>query len=111
MQFQSEKNEGVIVVAAEGSIDALTAPETTDFLLAQVAGGHSDLVFDMSGVPYMSSAGLRTLVAVLKEARTQNGDLRLAAAQADVQKVLEMSGFLKILDHYPSVEEAVASYR
>jgi anti-sigma B factor antagonist len=111
MEFRVDHQDDVTIVAVVGSIDAMTAGEATEFMLDQVAAGHRHLVFNMVDVPYLSSAGLRTLVAVLKEARAENGDLRLAAIQPDVMKVLQMSGFVKILDHYDGVDEAVDSYQ
>lgn len=111
MQLEVNQEDGITVVSAVGSIDAMTAGEVTEFMLEQVASGHHRLVFNMADVPYLSSAGLRMLVAVLKQARAEKGDLRLAAVEPDVMKVLQMSGFIKILDHYAAVGEAVASYR
>jgi anti-sigma B factor antagonist len=58
----------------------------------------------------MSSAGLRALLAALKEARHQRGDFRLAAVQANVQQVLDMSGFSDIFQIFPTVEEAFTSF-
>jgi anti-anti-sigma factor len=58
----------------------------------------------------MSSAGLRALLATLKEARHQRGDFRLAAVQDNVRQVLEMSGFTGIFQVFPTVEAAVTSF-
>ena len=63
-----------------------------------------------SGVKYTSSAGLRALLAVLRDARRGGGDLRLAAVDAPVLKILELSGFTAILKLYDDVDGAVASY-
>lgn len=98
------------VVSITGSIDALTAPEVTTFLSKQVADGMHHLVLDLSGVDFMSSAGLRAILTVLKESRQQGGDLRLAAAQPGVAKILKMSGFTTILKDFNSVDEAVTSF-
>ena len=59
---------------------------------------------------YTSSAGLRVLLSTLKEARQRGGDLRLAAVQERVRRVLDLSGFTSILKCYPDVDAAVASY-
>ena len=111
MELRSAQENGVTIVTAVGNIDAMTAGEVTSFMLEQVSAGHYQLVFNMAGVGYLSSAGLRMMVAVLKQARAEKGDLRLAAIDPDVMKVLQMSGFVKILDHYATVGDAVASYQ
>jgi len=46
----------------------------------------------------------------VKEARQRGGDLRLAAVQPDVRRVLDLAGFSGILKLYANVEEAVASF-
>jgi anti-anti-sigma factor len=99
------------VVSISGSIDALTAPDVMNFLHSKIAGGQHRLVLDLSRVDFMSSAGLRVILAALKSSRQEGGDLRLAAAQPGVEKILKMSGFTNILKAFPSVDEAVDSYR
>lgn len=98
------------VVSIVGSVDALTAVEVADFLSAQIGGGHKHIVGDLSRVKFISSAGLRVVLTALKESRQQSGDLRLAAAQAGVEKTLKMSGFSSIMKLFPSVDEAVDSF-
>ena len=110
MEIKVEQQEKVTVVVPIGDIDALTAKEVAAFLDSQLGEGESQLVADLSQVSYMSSAGLRALLATLKEARHQKGDFRLAAAQDNVQQVLEMSGFTGIFQVFPTVDEAVASF-
>jgi anti-sigma B factor antagonist len=61
-------------------------------------------------VEYTSSAGLRALLATVKEARIKGGDLRLASVGGSVHRVLELSGFTSILKLYGDVDAAVASY-
>lgn len=110
MQIQIEQQAHVTVIAVAGSIDALTAEGLTTALTEQVRAGNTRLVADFEAVEYTSSAGLRVLLATLKEARQRGGDLRLAGVQERVRGVLELSGFTSILKCYPSVPAAVASY-
>jgi anti-sigma B factor antagonist len=105
---RQETNSTVIDVS--GSVDALTAPELSKTLLDQIAGGHANLVVNLIGVEFMSSAGLRTLLGAVKEARSSGGDLRIASATPGVDKVLKMSGFHNIAKVFPSQDEAVSSF-
>jgi anti-anti-sigma factor len=100
----------VTVALVSGSLDALTSDRLTAALTEQIEAGRVRLVGDLSGVEYTSSAGLRALLGVLKEARRQGGDLRLAAARDAVRRVLDMSGFTGIIKSYPDTAAAVASY-
>jgi len=110
MEIKDKQVDGVIVLSLNGSIDAITAPEITEFIQAQIAKGNTKLVADLSGVDYTSSAGLRVLLGAIKDTRAQSGDLRLAGIQPDVQKVLNLSGFTNILKIFDNTDAAVASY-
>ena len=110
MQISIVQQEHVTVVAVTGSIDALTADDLVSALSAQVRAGNTRLVAAFDAVEYTSSAGLRVLLGTLKEARQNGGDLRLAAVQERVRRVLDLSGFTSILKCYPDVASAVASF-
>jgi anti-sigma B factor antagonist len=110
MEIQDKQVNGVTVLSLHGSIDAMTAPKITDYIHELVAKGNINLVADFGGVDYTSSAGLRVLLAAIKETRSQSGDMRLTGVQPDVLKVLNLSGFTNILKLYDDMEAAVASY-
>ncbi len=98
------------IVSIEGSIDALTANQVTSFLTTRIGDRETRLVINLAQVEFMSSAGLRAILATLKESRQHGGDLRLAAAQPGVEKILRMSGFTNILKTFTTVDEAVNSF-
>jgi anti-anti-sigma factor len=100
----------VTVVAIDGSVDSLNAEQLTQALTEHLAAGCRQLVVDLGAVPYTSTAGLRALLAAVKDSRRLGGDLRLAAAQASVERVLSLSGFTGIIKTYRGVTEAVASF-
>ncbi len=110
MRIAIEKRERVIVASIDGSVDGLTATDLVTALKEQINGGSPRLVGDLSSVDYTSSAGLRALLETVKEARQHGGDLRLAAVRPEVLRVLELSGFTSILQVFPDVEAAVASF-
>ena len=110
MDVAVEHRERVTVVAVTGSIDALTAGALVSALSTQVGEGRTRLVADFTQVDYTSSAGLRAILGALKETRQQGGDFRLAGVQANVRKVLDLSGFTNILKFYPDVDAAVLSF-
>lgn len=112
MNIEIKPNDNdVTVVEIRGSVDSLTADQLLAALTAQLGAQRVRLVADFSAVEYTSSAGLRALLATVKEARRQGGDFRLAAVQPAVLRVLELSGFTSILKMFADVDAAVASYR
>jgi len=110
MEIKDKQVGDVTVISLSGSIDAMTAPKITEYIQARVAGGSVKLVADFKGVDYTSSAGLRVLLGAIKDTRAQGGDMRLAAVQPDVLKVLNLSGFTNILKMFGDVDAAAASY-
>jgi anti-sigma B factor antagonist len=110
MNIQVERRSHVTVLAIAGSVDGATAPALVASFREQVAGGFIHLVGDFALVDYTSSAGLRALLETVKETRQRGGDLRLAAVQPDVRRILELAGFTQILKLYGNIEEAVASF-
>ena len=110
MQVKSEDRGEVVVLSVEGSLDALTAPDLGRAFTTQIASGHFKMVADLAGVDYSSSAGLRVLLAAVKETRQNSGDLRLAAVQDNVDKVLTLAGISSAIEQYPDVGSAVSSF-
>lgn len=110
MNIQIENGGQATIVRIAGSVDGMTADTLLQQLQAQISRGSVQLIGDLSGVDYTSSAGLRTLLATVKETRRLGGDFRLAAVRPEVLKVLELSGFTSILRVYVDVDSAVASF-
>ena len=107
-EVQQESNSTIVKVT--GSVDALTAADLTKVLSREITEGHANLVVDLIGVEFMSSAGLRTLLGAVKEARSSGGDLRITSTNPGIDKVLKMSGFHNIAKVFPSQAEAVSSF-
>ncbi len=110
MKTEIQHENQSTIVKVTGSVDALTAAELSQVLSNQVAEGHANLVVDLIDVEFMSSAGLRTLLGAVKEARSNGGDLRITSTNPGIDKVLKMSGFHNIAKVFPSQAEAVSSF-
>lgn len=100
----------ILLVALGGKVDALSAPSVIEMLKNQMADGKKNFVVDLTRLNYISSAGVFALLNGLKVARERGGDLRVATASKDVHKVLELSGFFDLTEHYHDVELALASF-
>lgn len=110
VDIQTVQHQQTLVITLAGSFDALTADQAQTFVENQFDEGHQHVVLDLGQVDFMSSAGIRVLLDVLRKSRGIGGDLRLAVAQPGVQRTLEISGLVRVLKVYPSVEEAVHSF-
>ena len=110
MNTDIKHEDNITIVAVNGSVDALTAPDLARAIVDEIAEGHVYLVVDLTGVGFMSSAGLRTLLGAVKETRSQGGDLRIASTNPGIDKLLKMSGFHNIAKVFTSNVDAVASF-
>ena len=110
LSIDIEERGDVSLVRMAGSVDGLTAGDLLERFTAELARGRTRLVGSFADVEYTSSAGLRVLLAVLKDARGKGGDLRLAAVRREVYRVLDLAGFSGILKIFDDVDAAVASF-
>ena len=83
-----------MTIAVNGRVDTVTAPELE---AALKFGNATCVVLDLANVPYMSSAGLRLLLAAHKTMLGNGGELQVANAQESVREVLDITGFSDIL--------------
>ena len=110
MEIEIRTLDEVTIVEIAGSVDSLTADALSGALLGQLDSDRARLVADFSRVQYVSSAGLRVVLASLMVARRRGGDLRLASVSPVVLRVLEISGFTSILNLFDDVDTAVSSF-
>lgn len=95
MQIRKNQNGSSLVVELEGRLDTVTAPE----LEADLKGtldGVSELVLDLANLEYVSSAGLRVLLALHRQ-MSSRGKMPVKNVNTGVMEVFEMTGFANIL--------------
>ena len=95
MNIQRTLNGTALTVALEGRLDTTTAPRLEEVLRGSV-DGVSRLVFDLENLEYISSAGLRVLLAMQKLMNRQ-GEMVLQNVNEAVMEVFEVTGFSDIL--------------
>lgn len=111
METVITEQDSVTVVAIRGSVDSLNAEQLTAAFAEPIGRGRVRLVADFGAVTYTSSAGLRALLATVKDCRRKGGDLRIAALQPQVERVLSISGFTSILKIFADSVAAVESFK
>jgi serine/threonine-protein kinase RsbW len=79
-------------LALVGRLDGMTCRTLGAALSAELSAGSTRLVIDLSGVDYVSSAGIKVLVSAWQRAREQHGDVALAALRPRVREVFEIVG-------------------
>ena len=95
MNIQKTLSGAALTVALEGRLDTTTAPMLEEELRSSV-GGITRLVFEVEKLEYISSAGLRVLLAMQK-LMNQQGEMVLQNVNEAVMEVFEVTGFSDIL--------------
>src|SRR5262249_44489928 len=103
-------NDTIPTLTANGRLDAHGAAEL-DEVWQSVPADVSHVVFDLSGVNYLSSIGIRSLVSIEKTLRSRHGHLVLTGVTRFVSAVLETTGLLREFQAAASLNEALDRVR
>jgi len=95
MTIEKTMNGTELVIALEGRLDTVTAPEL-EAELGKSLSGTDSLVLDFSKLEYISSAGLRVLLSAHKTMSAKGG-MKITNVNEMVQEVFEVTGFADIL--------------
>jgi anti-sigma B factor antagonist len=111
MEVTAEEFKRCDLVKAIGRIDSATAPQLATVFEAVQEEGRFRIVFDMSGVEFISSAGLRVLISTQKTCKRWNrGELVLASVPQKIYDVLDLAGFVPLFKFFDKDVEAVGSF-
>ncbi len=108
MEIQTRRVNAIQIVSVQGDIDSKTAPTFQDMLLP-ICSSSNNLVLDMSQVTFMSSAGLRVLLALYRRAAQENSYLVLVGLSEELQDTMSATGFLDYFETYATVDEGIAA--
>ena len=95
MTIEIKKNAAQTIIEIAGRLDTITAP-ALDKTIQEDIGDATDLVLDIKGVEYISSAGLRVLLSAQKKMQ-KAGSMKVINVCEAVMEVFEMTGFADIL--------------
>lgn len=110
MDLSPRRFADTIVLSLSGRIDHSQSEALREAMaphLARCTAALDRMVLDLSGLEYISSAGLRVLMLAQKQAKSQGGTLVVAALQPMIREIFEISRFSMIFDAFASVREAL----
>lgn len=91
-----KKQDGTtLTVALEGRLDTVTSPHLEGELRTAV-NGVTELIFDLTGLEYISSAGMRVLLSAQKVMNRQ-GKMTIRNVKPEIMEIFEVTGFVDIL--------------
>ncbi len=97
MKLTTEKNGTALTIYLSGELNTLTAPELSA-LLDKELGGVQDLTLNFAECDYVSSAGLRILLATFKKMKASKGSMALANVGENFMDVLSNTGLDAVFD-------------
>ena len=110
VQITAREAGTVTVVEFEGHLDTNTAPEAQERLDGLQDGGVQKILVSFEKLDYISSAGLRVLLATAKRLGASGGSLRICGLNETVSEVFEISGFSVILSVFGNEAEALEGF-
>jgi anti-sigma B factor antagonist len=110
MEIIEKKIGGVSVVALKGRLDAYVSNDLEQRLNALIDGDQVSLVVSFQGLDYISSSGLRVLLASLKKVRKRDGDIKLTSMKPHIKEVFDVAGFSQLFSIYDLEDVAVQAF-
>jgi anti-sigma B factor antagonist len=107
VDVRAHERDGVTVVALAGEITSVTSAELQQRILPLIGGTGTTLI-DLTKVPYISSAGLRTLLLVHRRALREKTRIALVGLSEEVRFVMAATGFLDFFEIRGETSEAAA---
>ncbi|RXE56782.1 hypothetical protein ABH15_01020 [Methanoculleus taiwanensis] len=105
MDVEVREQDGAAIVTVEGRIDAASAEGLDEALTGVIGRGTKKVLINLEKAVYMSSSGLRVLLAKFKGLKREEGEMALCAPNADVYKVFTLAGVHEVFPIYMSMDE------
>ncbi len=96
MKFEKSDNGETLNISLIGEVDSMNANTIETDLLKEIEGV-KNLIFDLSELEYISSAGLRVLLSMQKRMKTQ-GSMEVRNTNEEVMQIFKVSGFVRLLN-------------
>ena len=96
MTINVERDFELVTLEITGRLDTTTAPNL-EAVINELSENTKELIFDVSGVEYISSAGIRVLLGAYKKMDLNQGTMRIEKASDLVLEVFEMTGLSQML--------------
>lgn len=108
LTIETARKGKAVVLSIKGRLDAATAPEFITVCDGLIAGGDVCLVADLGQLDYISSAGLRSILATAKKLKGLQGQITFCNLTGMVKDVFNISGFTAMFTMHDSLDQALA---
>jgi anti-sigma B factor antagonist len=105
-----ENHKRCSVVTVSGRVDSSNANNLDNTLKELLDTETANIILELSGVEYMSSAGLRAIVSALRDAKKKRGDVKVVTPSDRVAEVFSLAGLLPLFETFDDLTAAVGSF-
>jgi anti-sigma B factor antagonist len=109
MEISERTEQNIPIAAISGDIDLESSPKLREFLKPKSTQKTPKLVLDFSGVNYIDSSGLATLIEYFQAVQSYGGKMALASLSPRVKNVFEIVRLEQIFSLHPDVPAALAA--
>jgi len=110
MEILERKKGNVSIISLSGRLDAYSANDLEEKLTAMIDAAQTRMIVSLENLEYISSSGLRVLLAVLKKVRKQQADIKLSCLQPYIKEVFDIAGFTQLFNIFDTDEGAIDSF-
>ena len=107
MKIDASKEGNAVVMCLRGRLDAGASSEFETTLSDWISKGDNNFLLNFTGLEYISSAGLRSILAASKKLKDRNGKIFLTGLHGPVEEVFKISGFMSIFRVFATKEAAL----
>jgi anti-anti-sigma factor len=108
MEIHDERVGNTCVVTAKGRLDGGASATFTDRIGGLITSPKPKLLIDFSGIDFVTSAGLRAVLVLVKKVNAAGGSFALCGVQNSVREVLDITGFTSMISIHPARADALA---
>ena len=110
MEISVTESGDVRILSFQGNLDTNTSLQAESEINSLIDAGAQKLLVNFEKLDYISSAGLRILLATAKKLKASEGDLKICGLNETVQEVFDISGFATILSVTKTEDEALGAF-
>ena len=110
MKVKHEKTEAAVIYSLEGEVNINTSLELRKAFDTIIKNDEKKVLVDFSGVSYIDSSGLATLIEMFQRLKNNEGRLRFCSMNQRVKSIFEITKLYKLFEIFDSREEALKDF-
>jgi len=110
MSWSIKRNDELLIIKCEGRLDAKVAQSFKEEIKNNISQGAKNTVVNLSNVSFIDSSGLGSLVACLRAANEQEGDVKLCGLNPEIKMIFEITKLYQVFDIFQNEDTAIHSF-